>query len=72
MASAPRRPREVRLIAFVTPRTKLLFTNVNAARFAVQRDSLACVYRRAGSVFVVTAYGTGTFTPAEWDASAPR
>lgn len=44
-----------------------IFATVAEARAACVGDKLATIYRRAGSVFVATAHGTGTFTAAEWD-----
>jgi hypothetical protein len=46
----------------------VVFATVAQARAAVYRDGLATVYRNARTVFVATAFGTGTFTSAEWDA----
>jgi hypothetical protein len=57
-------------LAAIADREKLIFTSVSSAKRALSRDSLGCVYRKADSVFVVTTFGTGTFTSAEWDASA--
>jgi hypothetical protein len=44
-----------------------IFASVADARAALNADGLGTVYRRLGCVFVVTAFGTGTFTAAQWD-----
>jgi hypothetical protein len=44
-----------------------IFASVADARAALNADGLGTVYRRSGSVFVVTAFGTGTFTAEQWD-----
>lgn len=44
-----------------------IFGTAEEAWSAVQRDGLATVYYRGGSAFVATAFGTGTFTRAEWE-----
>lgn len=50
-------------------RPKPVFATAREAKAALANDKLACVYRKAGSVYVVTAFGSGTFTPGEWDAA---
>jgi len=44
-----------------------VFKSVQQAYLALERDKLATVYRGASTVFVATAFGTGTFGRAEWD-----
>lgn len=46
--------------------SKQIFATVKEAKAALSRDRLASVWFRAGSVFVATAHGTGTFTDEEW------
>jgi len=48
-------------------REKKVFKTVEEAKSAVAADNLATVYRRAGGVFVVTAFGSGVFTTGQWD-----
>lgn len=47
--------------------SKRIFATVEEARAALSRDRLASVWFRAGSVFVATAHGTGTFPAEEWE-----
>lgn len=50
-----------------------IFATVSEALSALSRDRLASVWFRAGSVFVATAHGTGTFTAEEWEkAGGPK
>lgn len=44
-----------------------IFATVAEALAALSRDRLASVWFKAGSVFVATAHGTGTFTAEEWE-----
>jgi hypothetical protein len=46
--------------------TKPQFKSVEEARAALAGDKLGTVYYKASEVFVVTAFGTGKFTTAEW------
>jgi hypothetical protein len=48
-------------------RPKSVFGSVLEAKLALSVDPLGTVYRRAGSVYVVTASGSGTFTREEWE-----
>jgi hypothetical protein len=45
-----------------------VFDSVADAKRALASDKLGCVYRKAREVYVVTAYGSGTFPKADWDA----
>lgn len=44
-----------------------IFATVAEAKAALSQDRLASVWFKAGSVFVATAHGTGTFTAEEWE-----
>lgn len=49
---------------------KIIFTTVEDAKKALAMDSLGCVYRRAKEVYVITAFGSGTFKVEDWDANS--
>ena len=44
-----------------------VFETVIEARLALSLDKLGTIYRRAKTVFVITASGSGTFPVDEWD-----
>jgi hypothetical protein len=46
---------------------KPVFTSARDAKQALASDKLGCVYRSAGGVYVVTAFGSGRFTRDEWE-----
>lgn len=46
--------------------TKAIFTTVEQAKDALAMDALGTIYWKAGQVFIVTAYGSGTFSAAAW------
>lgn len=48
------------------PEGKPIFKTVTEAKLALSSDRLGCVYWRKGEVFVVTAFGSGTFPIKEW------
>jgi len=48
---------------------KAIFATARDARRALEADRLGAVYRRINEVFVATVYGSGRFTPKEWDAT---
>lgn len=56
------------LAAFPAPpqNPKPVFASVRDAKQALASDRLGTVYHRASGVFVVTAFGTGTFTREQW------
>lgn len=51
------------------PEKKPIFSTVLEARLALSSDGLGVVYRSAKTVYVMTAFGSGTFTVKEWDES---
>lgn len=49
-----------------------IFASADEAVAALRRDRLGTVYFKAGSIFVATNVGTGTFTLREWrEAGGP-
>ena len=56
------------MIAAVQPIQKRVLKDAAEARKALAMDKLGVVYRKATEVFVVTAFGSGKFTPQEWDS----
>ena len=46
---------------------KRIFETPDEAREYLKIDSLACIYRSATEVTVITAYGTGKFSKQAWD-----
>lgn len=51
-----------------SPIKKIVLKTVSEAKIALQMDGkMGCCYRRAKEIYVVTAYGSGTFPIEEWD-----
>jgi hypothetical protein len=49
------------------PIKKIILTSVIMAREALAADGkMGCCYRRAKEIYVVTAYGSGTFSIEDW------
>lgn len=46
---------------------KRIFETVQEAVLALHSDALGVAYVNVSEVFVITAYGTGKFTRAEWE-----
>lgn len=53
------------------PRHRPVFKTAGEAREVLAQDRLGTVYHAAKVVWVVTTFGTGTFSREEWERSAP-
>lgn len=46
---------------------KKIFSTIEEAKDFLSVDPLACIYRNAKEVTVITAYGSGKFKVEDWD-----